>query len=83
MRSSKRSVRSKSVSFQDSPKHKPVNIDTLGLRRSPRLVNQEMKKLDSTLNHAGFTHVIDALEEYINEKETHTFKEAMNSPFKT
>ena len=53
----------KSVSFQGVPKHKAVNVDTLGLRRSPRLVNNN-KKLHTALNHAGFMHVIDSSEEH-------------------
>ena len=66
VKSSKRSERSKSVSFQGPPKHKPVNIATLGLRRCPRLLTQEIKKLDATLNHEGFTHAIDSLEKDTN-----------------
>ena len=70
----------KRVSFQGATKHKPGNVDNLGLRRSPRLVNNN-KKLDTTLNHSGFMHVIDPLEEdNIETKETNSFKEAMNIP---
>ena len=37
----------KSVSFQVVPKHEPINVDTLGLRRSLMLVNNN-KKLTPT-----------------------------------
>ena len=64
----------KIISFQGVPKYEPVNIDTLGLRRSPRLVNNN-KKLDMALNHAGFMHVIDSSDEdNVETKKTCTLK---------
>ena len=66
------------------PKYSPININTLGLRRSPRIKEMIRKQLDLTLNHVGFIQVNKALEEDTVDpmKETFTFKEAMNSPYK-
>ena len=59
-------------------------MDTLGLRVSPRQVAQKKKQLDSTLNHACFTHVdITSEEDAHLIKQTCSLPETMNSPRKT
>jgi len=66
------------------PKYSPTNLDTVGLRKSPRIANIRRKQLDASLNHVGFIHVNKAPEEDMIDpmKETFTFKEAMISPYK-
>ena len=77
-----RNSRRRNVTFQGVPKHSPVNVDTLGLRRSPGISALRRKQLDPTLNHVDFVHVDNALEEDMDPlKENYTFKEAMRSTY--
>ena len=69
--------------FKGTSKHAPINISTLGLRRSPRIDNMKRKQLNLSLNHVGFIQVKKVSEEEVDSmKETFTFKEAMFSPYK-
>ena len=70
------------VQFKGMPKYSPTNLDTVGLRRSPRIANVRQKQLDASLNHVGFIHVDKASEEDMIDpmKETFTFKKSMTSP---
>ena len=78
-----RNTRRRNFTFQGTPKHSPANIDTLVLRRSPRISTLHRKQLDPTLNHAVFVHGSHALEEDVDPLKEHcTFKEAMKSPCK-
>ena len=78
-----RNSRRRNVTFQGVPTCYPVNVDTLGIRRSPRIDALHRKQLDPTLNHVGFVHVSNPLEEDMDPlKENYTFKEAMRSPYK-
>ena len=72
------------VSFQEMPKHSPININALGLRRSLHVDGMKKKQLDPTLNHVGFIQVNEAPEEENIDlmKEMRTFKEAVTSPYK-
>lgn len=72
----------KKVTIQGVPKYSPVNINTIGLRRSPRIA-QKKKQLDASLNHVGFINVDTASEEDEDPmKEIYTYKEAMSSSHK-
>ena len=70
--------------FKGTSKHAPINISTLGLRRSPRIDNMKRKQLNLSLNHVGFIQENQVLEEeVVPMKETFTFREEMCSPYKT
>ena len=67
------------------PKFTPVNINTIGLRRSPQIA--ALKAKDTSLNNVGFIQATTlsegettALEGVDPLQETFTCKEAMNSP---
>ena len=64
----------KKVIFQGVPKYKPVNVNTIGLRRSPRIAELKKKQLDRSLNHVGFINVNKVSEEEGDPmKETYAF----------
>ena len=49
--------------FKGVPKHAPINMNTSGIRRSPRIANMKRKQLDLSLNHVGFIQVNQVSEE--------------------
>ena len=73
----------KKVIFQGVPKHAPVNVNTIGLRRSPRIAELKKKRINQSLNHIGFINANKVSEEEGNPlKETYAFAKAMLSPHK-
>ena len=67
--------RSHNIAFQGVPKYYPVNVDILGLRRSPIIATLKRKQLDLTLNHVEFARANKASQEDVGPlKEYHTLK---------
>ena len=59
-------------------------MDTLVLRRYPRLDTQKKNQLCPTLNHTGSVHATDASDEDMHPiKETYSFPEVTSSPYET
>ena len=60
---------SKKVSFEGASKHNSVNVDTGGLRRSPRIAAKQKKQLDPSLNHTAIVNTNKVSEEDVDPKE--------------
>ena len=78
-----RKSRQRNIIFQAVPKHSPVSLDTLGLRRHPRISTLKRKQLEPTLNQAIFPHETHTSEEDNDPLKDHcTSKEANKSQFR-
>ena len=59
-----------------------MNLNQVGLHRSPIIYSLKYKYLDSTTNHLGFLNAYAAPEGERTPQDTLTYSQSMKSPYK-
>ena len=70
-------IRAPRVKFNDMPRHSPINLDTVCVRRLPRIFELRHKQHNPSLNHIGFVRAAQTSEEEGFSKDYLSCKEDM------